>query len=99
MLKSNIYTKNNFCIFRQSFFMIEFITVAVFDYPHEIAVLKHLLDQSELQYFFENETMTNIAPMYSQALGGIRLKVHPNDVEMVREILKKLKDDSNLRIV
>lgn len=79
--------------------MNDFITIAVFDYPHEITVLKHLLDQSEIQYFFENETITAIAPMYSQALGGIRLKVHPEDIEMVREILKKLNDDSHLRIV
>lgn len=79
--------------------MTKFITIAIFDYPHEITVLKHLLDQTEIQYFFENETMTAIAPMYSQALGGIRLKVHPDDVETVREILKKLKDDSHLRIV
>jgi len=79
--------------------MTEFVTVAVFDYPHEITVLKHLLDQSELQYFFENETMMNIVPMYSQALGGIKLKVHPNDVETVQEILKNLEGDSNLKIV
>ena len=79
--------------------MHEFITVAVFDYPHEIAVLKHLLEQQEIRYFFENETMMNIAPMYSQALGGIRLKVHPDDVETVQEILKKLNNDTNLKIV
>ncbi|HRB73026.1 DUF2007 domain-containing protein [Flavobacterium sp. WV_118_3] len=79
--------------------MNEFVTVAVFDYPHEIAVLKHLLEQQEIRYFFENETMMNIAPMYSQALGGIKLKVHPDDIEAVRAILKKLNDDSNLKIV
>ena len=79
--------------------MSEFITIAVFDYPHEITVLKHLLDQSGISYYFENETMMNIVPMYSQALGGIKLKVHPNDVEAVREILKKLEDDSDLKIV
>lgn len=79
--------------------MNEFITIAVFDYPHEITVLKHLLDQSRIQYFFENETMMNIVPMYSQALGGIKLKVHPNNLETVREILKKLNDDTNLKIV
>ena len=79
--------------------MNDFVTVAVFDYPHEITVLRHLLEQSEIQYFFENETMMNIVPMYSQALGGIRLKVHPEDVEAVQDILKKLEDDSNLRIV
>jgi hypothetical protein len=79
--------------------MSEFVTVAIFSYPHEITVLKHLLDQTEIKYFFENETMMNIAPMYSQALGGIKLKVHPNDVETVQQILKKLNDDSNLKIV
>lgn len=79
--------------------MNDFVTVAVFDYPHQITVLKHLLDQAELQYFFENETMMNIAPMYSQALGGIKLKVHPQDVETAKEIVKKLSDDSNLKIV
>lgn len=79
--------------------MSEFVTAAVFDYPHEITVLRHLLEQSEIQYFFENETMMNIVPMYSQALGGIKLKVHPNDVETVQEILKNLSGDSNLKIV
>ncbi|ESU26057.1 hypothetical protein FSS13T_12080 [Flavobacterium saliperosum S13] len=73
--------------------------MAVFDYPHEITVLRHLLEQSEIQHFFENETMMNIVPMYSQALGGIKLKVHPNDVETVQEILKNLSGDSNLKIV
>ncbi|WP_313805859.1 putative signal transducing protein [Flavobacterium sp.] len=79
--------------------MNDFITVAIFDYPHEITVLKHLLEQQEIPYFFENETMMNIAPMYSQALGGIKLKVHQNDIEIVKEIMKKLDDDSNLKIV
>ena len=79
--------------------MNNFITAAIFNYPHEITVLKHLLEQSEIEYFFENETIMNIAPMYSQALGGIKLKVHPDDVETVREILKKLDDESHLKIV
>lgn len=79
--------------------MNDLITIAVFDYPHEITVLKHLLEQAEIPHYFENEIMMNIAPMYSQALGGIKLKVYPEDVETVRGILKKLKDDSNLRIV
>lgn len=79
--------------------MNNFITVAIFNYPHEITVLKHLLEQSEIEYFFENETMMNIAPMYSQALGGIKLKVHSDDVETVREIIKKLDDASHLKIV
>ncbi|MEW5676514.1 DUF2007 domain-containing protein [Flavobacterium enshiense] len=79
--------------------MNDFVTVAVFDYPHEITVLKHLLEQRNIPHYFENEMMMNIAPMYSQALGGIKLKVHPEDLETVKEIVKKLDDESNLKIV
>ena len=77
--------------------MEEFKTIAVFNYTHEIVVLKHRLDQEGIQYYFENETMSSIAPFYSNALGGIKLKVHPNDFEKVQEILDTL--NNNLKIV
>ena len=79
--------------------MEEFVTVAVFNYPHEIIVLKHLLNEAQLHYYFENEMMTTVAPMYSQALGGIQLKVHPNDLETVKEILDQFNEGRNLNIV
>ena len=77
--------------------MKEFKTIAVFNYTHEIVVLKHRLDQEGIHYFFENETMTSIAPFYSNALGGIKLKIHPNDFEKVQSILDEL--NNNLKIV
>ena len=77
--------------------MEEFKTIAIFNYTHEIVVLKHRLDQEEIQYFFENETMSSIAPFYSNALGGIKLKIHPNDFEKVQNILDEL--NTNLNIV
>ena len=49
--------------------MEEFKTIAIFNYSHEIVVLKHILDQEEILYYFENETMSSIAPFYSNALG------------------------------
>jgi len=76
-----------------------FITIAVFDYPHQIEILKHLLDQEGIAYYFENEAMLSVVPMYSIALGGIRLKIHPNDAEIVKEIIDSLDDKTNLRIV
>ncbi|NRT12412.1 DUF2007 domain-containing protein [Flavobacterium sp. 14A] len=79
--------------------MERFITIAVFDYIHEIEILKHRLDQEELQYFFENEIMSSFAPMYSTALGGIKLRIHPNDIETVKSILHEMRYDNNLRIV
>jgi len=79
--------------------MEDFITIAVFNFPHEIAVLKNILDQESIGYYFENETMINIAPFYGSALGGIKLKVHPNDFEVVQTILKELEDRNDLKIV
>ncbi|GEC70720.1 Putative signal transducing protein [Flavobacterium flevense] len=76
-----------------------FITIATFDYIHEIEILKHRLDHEGFQYYFENEIMSSFAPMYSIALGGIKLKIHPNDFETVKTILQEMKYDNNLKIV
>jgi hypothetical protein len=79
--------------------MTAFTTVAVFTYQHEIELLKHQLNMEGIAYFFENETTLSVAPHYSVALGGIKLKVHPNDVEAVKEIINRLNHDGNLSIV
>jgi hypothetical protein len=77
--------------------MKDFKTIAIFNYPHEIVVLRHILDQEEIHYFFENEHIVSIDPLASYAYGGIQLKVHPNDFELVQEILDNL--NSKLSIV
>jgi len=77
--------------------MKEFITVAIFNLPTEIAVLKSILENEGIRYFFENETIVSIDPFASIAYGGIKLKIHPNDAEVVQQILDNL--DSHLRIV
>lgn len=79
--------------------MTNFIVAAVYSYPHEITILKHLLTEAGISFYFENETITGLAPFYSHALGGIKLKVHPNDLETVKEILRNFEDQSNLKIV
>lgn len=77
--------------------MKDFVTVAVFNLPSEISVLKSVLENEGIHYFFENETIVSIDPFASIAYGGIKLKVHQNDVEVVRNILDNL--DSHLRVV
>jgi len=77
--------------------MKDFVTVAVFNFPSEISVLKSILENEGIPYFFENETIVSIDPFASIAYGGIRLKIHPNDIELVKSILDNL--DSHLRIV
>lgn len=77
--------------------MENFKTIAIFNFPNEIVVLKHILNQEGITYFFENENTISIVPFYTHALGGIKLKVHINDFEKVQEILDNLK--SNLSII
>ena len=78
--------------------MEAFEVIAIFNFTHEIIVIKHRLEQEGIAYFFENEATLGIVPFYNTALGGIKLKVHLNDFEIVRLILEELKG-GNLTIV
>ena len=77
--------------------MEEFQTIAIYNYSHEIIVIKHLLEQEAIPYFFENENLVSVDPFGSFAYGGIKLKIHLNDFEKVQELLDKL--NNNLKIV
>jgi hypothetical protein len=77
--------------------MSEFITVATFNFAHEIMVLKSVLENEGIPFLFQNENLISIDPLASYAYGGIHLKVHPNDIQKVQEILDNL--NTNLEIV
>jgi hypothetical protein len=79
--------------------MKNFTTIAIFTFPSEYAVLRLLFDQEGIHYIFENETMISVLPFHSNAFGGIRLKVHPEDVVRAREIMNELDTPTNLKIV
>ncbi|MAO47618.1 MAG: hypothetical protein CL527_02650 [Aequorivita sp.] len=79
--------------------MKHFKTIAIFSYPAEYAVLQLLLDQAGIRYIFQNETMISVFPFYSNAIGGIRLEVHIEDIAEAEEIIKNLDHPSNLKIV
>lgn len=80
--------------------MNQFVTIAVFTYPHEYSVLRLLFEQAELRFFFQNETAIGLVPFYSHALGGILLKVHPDDIQLAKEIIDSFNASSSpLRIV
>jgi len=74
-----------------------FITIAIFNSPTEIVVLKSILENKGITYFFENENLVSIHPFASYAYGGIKLKIHPNDTTIVQKILDNL--NTNLKIV
>jgi hypothetical protein len=77
--------------------MTEFITIATFNFAHEIMVLKTILDRESIPYLFQNENLVSSDPLGSIAYGGIHLKIHPKDTEVVQQILDNL--NNNLKIV
>ena len=79
--------------------MTEFVTVATFNFTHEITILKTILEHESIPYLFQNENLVSVDPLASFAYGGIDLKVHPNDVLQVKEILNNLSGKDELRIV
>ena len=80
--------------------MINYVSIARFTYQHEYSVLKHLLLEADIPFFFKNETMIGITPFHSNALGGIELVVHPKAKDKALEIIEQLNNDrKGLRIV
>ncbi len=80
--------------------MTNFVTVATFTYPFEYAILRIVLDQKGIKYVFENEIMLSVFPFYSNAIGGISLKVHKKDIHIAEQILEDFSNkQSHLRIV
>ena len=77
--------------------MEDFRTIATFNYAHEIIILKSILQNEGIPFLFQNEHLISIDPLASFAYGGIKLKVHFNDFELVQTILNNL--NNNLSIV
>ena len=70
--------------------MKDFETIATFNYPHEIVVLKSILQNEGIPFLFQNENLVNANPFASFAYGGIILKIHKDDFDTVQEILDNL---------
>lgn len=79
--------------------MEHFKTIAIFQFPAEYAVLQLLFDQEGIRYVFQNETMISVFPFYSNAIGGIRLQVHIDDISQAEQIMNDFNNPSNLKIV
>ncbi|MEZ4778084.1 MAG: DUF2007 domain-containing protein [Flavobacteriaceae bacterium] len=79
--------------------MEHFKTLAVFKYAAEYAVLRLLLEQEAIRHVFQNETMISVLPFHSNAIGGIQLKVHEEDMASAKKILDHWNTQNHLRIV
>ncbi len=69
--------------------MQKFITIKTFTYAYELAVLKGRLESEGIQCFIKNENFSQIASLYSNAIGGVQLQVLEADIPEAIEILKE----------
>ena len=67
--------------------MNDLVTVAVFTYPHEMAVVRAHLESEDIPCFAQDEHTVAANPFYSNLVGGIKLQVRTGDVARAREIL------------
>lgn len=63
------------------------ITIATYSFPHEAHVAKANLDAAGIPAYIADEHTINMQWLYSNALGGVRLKVPAQYAEQAREVL------------
>ena len=62
-------------------------TIWSFPYQHQMLILRARLEAEGIETFTLDELTIQVDPLYSNALGGIKLMVHEEDVPRAAEIL------------
>ena len=65
------------------------ITVLTVAYIHEMAVIRSILEAEGIFYFVKDEFTVQVAPHFSNMIGGARLQVLEKDLSQVNEILEE----------
>ena len=63
------------------------ITIAKVSYVHEADILCMQLEEAGIKAFIPDQNTSSIQPLYSGAIGGIRVQIHERDLEQARELL------------
>lgn len=81
----------------------KFYTIASFDYPADVQILKGKLESEGIPVFLKDEHTLNSDPLISNAIGGVKLQVYTRDKEQALEIYNEIRayaiDDSGNPIV
>lgn len=64
------------------------ITIASFQSIDEAQLARMKLEGSGIDSFIADEAMVNMNWLYSNAIGGVRLQIHEEDLETAKEILE-----------
>jgi hypothetical protein len=80
--------------------MNDWVTVATFMYPHQAAMIQAKLESEGIECFLKDKNTADANPLYSVAIGGVKLQVRANDVDRVTPMLKEagyITDDSEVK--
>ena len=69
--------------------MDQFVTIRTFTYAMDLAVIRGKLESEGIECFAQDEMMAQTNPLYSNAIGGIKLQVRRSDAERATEVLKE----------
>ena len=72
--------------------MSKFQQIATYQYSSEAYLIKGKLESEGIEVFLQNENTINTDPLLSNALGGVRVIVHSEDVLKSRQILEAMKN-------
>jgi len=67
--------------------MLNLIAIWSFPYQHQLLIIRGRLEGEGIETFVQDELTIQVDPMYSNALGGIKLMVHEEDLSRANEIL------------
>ncbi len=65
--------------------------LAVFEYSTEAQVVKTKLDSEDIRTMLMDEKTIDSDPLISQAIGGVKLLVHNNDLEKAATIYNQIR--------
>ncbi|HOS84212.1 MAG TPA: DUF2007 domain-containing protein [Bacteroidales bacterium] len=68
---------------------MNWITIHTYTYSHEAYIAQTKLESCGIKTFLQDELTTQIIPVYSYAMGGVKLQVQEQDVEKAIEILNE----------
>ena len=78
----------------------KFYTIASFEYPADVQILKGKLESEGIPVFLRDENTINSDPLISGAIGGVKLQVYTEDKEKALAIYNEIRayavdDDGN----
>lgn len=67
---------------------MDLITIKTFDFSHKAHLMKSMLDNEGIESYVFDENIVNAFPLYSNTVGGIKVKINKQDFEKVCRVLE-----------